>query len=325
MKRILCGALLACTAASWSVAAIADEYPSKPIRLLLGFSAGGSADTVGRYYATKLAQVLKTSVVVVNRPGGSQLIAIRSLLAAKPDGYTLFMATGSAMSQGPGVRTDLPYDPLKDFTPIALAATAPGVIVTTASLPIRTIGELATYSKAHPDKINYGSSGLGSASNLQTEYLKSLSGIKMTHIPFKADAEIMSAIASGSVQIGLSPLQGAMPSIQNGHIRPLAVTGSKRVPALPDVPALSEVEIPGLGAVDPYTYYAVVGPKGMPEAVVKKLNDAINEVSKMPETIAYMQARIYEPEVSTSESLQEYVAADLAKWKSFSSQLTDNE
>jgi tripartite-type tricarboxylate transporter receptor subunit TctC len=306
-----------CAATTWSAQAMANDFPSRPIRILVGFSAGGSTDSVARYYAMKMSEILKSPVVIENKPGGSQLIAIRSVMSARPDGYTLYLASGSALSQGPGVRKDLPYDPLKDFSYVALLATAPGVIVITPNLPVKKFSDLVNYSKANPDKLNYGSSGIGSASHLQGEYLLKLSGIKATHVPFKADAEIMTSMSEGSIHFGISPIQGAQPPIAQGRVRALAVTGSKRVAMLPDVPSLSEVDVPGLEGIDPYTYYALVGPPGMPSDVVAKLNAVVNTVSKMPSAITYLQERGFEPVVSTPESLKEFVVKDLAKWKSF--------
>lgn len=318
MLRVI-GAALACTLAAGVGPANAQDFPAKPIRMLVGFSAGGSTDAVARLYAAKLAEVLKAPVIVENRAGGSQLIAIRAMMASPPDGYTLFLASASAMSQGPGVRTDLPYDPIKDFTPVALVGTTQGAIVASPTLPVQSMEDFLRYARQHPDKLNYGSSGIGSASHLQAEYMLNVAGIKMTHIPYKADSEIMTAMAEGSVQLGISPLQGALPVIQSGRVHVLAVTGSHRVAALPNVEALSEVAgVPGLSDIDPYTYYALMGPKGMPPAVVQKINAAVNEVSRMPQTIANMRAQLYEPATGSPDDLRAFIARDLEKWRAFS-------
>ncbi|WP_429551998.1 Bug family tripartite tricarboxylate transporter substrate binding protein [Paraburkholderia sp. MM5477-R1] len=287
------------------------------MRLLVGFNAAGATDTIARYYASKLSDVLRTSVYIENRPGAYQMIAIRNLKSAPPDGYTLFLITGSAASQYPGLQKDLPYDPEKDFSFIGLVGEAPGVIVASPSLPVSNVSDLVKYCKAHPGALNFGSSGIGSASHIQMEYLSSLAGIRMTHIPFKADAEIITALLSGSVQIGVTPIQGALPSIQSGMVRALAVTGTRRVASLPNVPALGEAKIAGLGAVDPYTYYVLLGPKGLPAELIQKLNGAINTVSHMPETVAYMHKLGYEPGISTPQSVRDYVRQDTKKWTDF--------
>ncbi|MGT2509256.1 Bug family tripartite tricarboxylate transporter substrate binding protein [Cupriavidus basilensis] len=235
-------------AAVFSVAAHAAEYPARPIRILVGFAAGGSTDAIARFYAQKLALELKTPVVVENKPGAGQIVAIKSLMAAPADGYTLYMGTGSALSQTPGVqRGTLSYDPLKDFSMVGLVAAAPGVIVVNRDLPVRALRDLAAYSKANPTKLNFGSSGMGSASHLAGAYLSKVAGITMTHIPYKADADIVQAMYTGSVHIGIAPAQGAVAAISNGKVRALAVTGTHRVKSLPEVPSLAEAGISGVG------------------------------------------------------------------------------
>jgi tripartite-type tricarboxylate transporter receptor subunit TctC len=307
----MCGAVAAPSAQ-------ADTYPSKPIRIVIGFSAAGSTDTLARFYAQKLGEVLKASVIVENKAGGGQIIAIKTVMASPPDGYTLYLGSGSAFSQGPGVRKDLPYDPLKDLTLIGLVATAPGVIIAAPSLPVRSIGELVKYSNAHPTQLNYGSSGIGSASHLQGEYLISLAGIKMAHIPYKADAEIIREMAAGSVHMGMTPVQGAIAHISSGRVKALAVTGSRRLKGLPDVPSLAESGIKGLAGIDPYTYYGLAGPAGLPPAIVNTLNEAINKVSKSPDVAAQLRERQFaEPGTGSPESFRRYIEEDLKKWREF--------
>lgn len=305
-------------ALSMAVAAQADTYPSKPIRIIVGFAAGGTADAIARYYAQKMGEVLKTSVIVDNKAGAGQILAVKSMQAAPADGYTLMMGTGSAFSQGPGVRTDLPFDPLKDFTLIGLMAAAPGVIVVPPQLPVRTMGEFIAYAKANPGTLNYASSGVGSASQLQSAYLASLAGMQMTHVPYKADAEIMRSLADGSAHMGIAPIQGAMASITGGRVRALAVTSSKRAASLPDVPSLTELDVKGLQGIDPYSYYGLIGQLGLPPAVVTTLNDAINQVAKSPEAIAHMQKQMsVEPASGTPQFFRQYIQTDLKKWKDF--------
>lgn len=260
---------------------VADSYPSRPIKILVGFGPGGSTDAVARYYAQKLTEVLKVSVIVDNKPGAGQMVAIRSVLAAPPDGYTIYLGTASALSQLPGVRKDLTYDTLKDFSLIGLVARAPGVA--SPKLPVRTLGELAKLPEALDGKMNYASSGIGSASHLQTEYLLKLTEIRMAHIPFKSDADIMREIAVGSVHLGISPVQGAISSIMGGKVRALAVTGSHRLKGLPDVPSLRESDFKGIAGIEPYTYYGLLGPPGLPRPIISKLNEAVNKVLAMPD------------------------------------------
>lgn len=302
------------------VAAHAQEYPARPIRILVGFAAGGSTDAIARFYAQKLTAELKTTVIVENKPGAGQIVAIKALMAAPADGYTLYMGTGSALSQTPGVQqAPLPYAPLKDFSMVGLVAAAPGVIVVNRDLPVRSLRELATYAKANPTKLNFGSSGIGSASHLAGAYLSKVAGITMTHIPYKADADIVQAMSTGSVHVGIAPAQGAVAAISNGKVRALAVTGANRVKPLPDVPSLSESGISGLEGLDPYTYYGLVGPKGLPATVVTKLNAAINRVSRDPASAAQVREKYYaDPRSGNPDDLRKIIQEDTEKWSRFS-------
>jgi tripartite-type tricarboxylate transporter receptor subunit TctC len=227
-----------------------------------------------------------------------------------------FFGTGSAFSQGPGVRSDLPYDPLKDFSLIGHASNAPGVIVIAPDLPVRSLRELIDYSKQNPSKLNYASSGLGSASHLQGEYLMNLTGIKMTHIPYKSAADINRELSVGTVHVGITPLESAVGAVSGGRVRALAVTGSRRLKALPDVPSIAESGVKGLEGIDPYTYYGLAGPAALPQPIIVKLNETINRVSKAPDVAAQLRDKLYnEPVVSSPDSFRKFVETDLAKWK----------
>jgi tripartite-type tricarboxylate transporter receptor subunit TctC len=246
----------------------AQQFPSKPIRLILGFGPGGATDVLARFYSQKWSEILKTPVIVDNRPSAGQVIAVKTVMSATPDGYTIFFGTGSAFSQGPGVRTDLPFDPLKDLTLIGLASTAPGVIAVAPNLPVRSVRELIEYSKQNPTKLNYGSSGIGSASHLQTELLMNLTGARLTHIPYKSAGDITRELQVGTVHVGIMPLEASVAPVSSGRIRALAVTGSRRHKALPDVASVGEAEVKGLEGIDPYTYYGLAGPANLPQSVV---------------------------------------------------------
>jgi tripartite-type tricarboxylate transporter receptor subunit TctC len=302
--------------AALSSFAHAQSYPSKPVRLIVGFGPGGATDVIGRFYAQKYSEVLKTPVIVDNRPSAAQLIAIKTVMAAAPDGYTIFFGTGSAFSQGPGVRTDLAYDPLKDLSLIGLASTAPGVIAVTPKLPVGSVRELIDYSKQNPSKLNYASSGIGSASHLQAELLMNLTGTKMTHIPYKSAADITRELQVGTVHVGIMQLEAALAPVSGGRIRALAVTGSRRHKALPDVASIGEAGVKGLEGIDPYTYYALAGPARLPQAVAGRLNEAINTVSKMPDAASLVREKLFnEPATSTPDSFRKFVETDIAKWQ----------
>jgi len=310
---------LATTALAATAAHAADVYPARPIRMVLGFGAGGTTDAIARYYAQKLTEVLKVAVIVDNKPGAGQMLAIRTVMAAPPDGYTLYAGTASALSQGPGVRKDVAYDPLKDFTYVGLMASTPGVFVVAPNLPVRSMADLVRHANDSGGRLNYASSGIGSSSHLQTEYLLKVTGMQITHIPFKSDADIMRELTAGAVQLGMSSVQGAMSSIAAGRVRPIAVTGARRMKSLPAVPSLTELDYKGIEGIDPYSYYGVVGPVGLPPAIVSVLNDAINQVSRMPDVAAHVQEKLYsDAGLGSAESFRQYVQRDLAKWSAFS-------
>lgn len=315
------GKLLSVTMASFLTLASggiahAQTYPTKPIRLLIGFGPGGATDVIGRYYAQRMSEALKTTVLVDNRPSAGQLVAIRTMVSAQPDGYTLFLGTGSSFSQGPGVRKDLPFDPLRDFTLIGLTSKAAGVMMISPNSPARSVREFIAHAKENPNRLNFGSSGVGAASHLQMEYFLNLTRLTMTHVPYKSAADINREIITGAVHVGIVPLESAISGLGTGRLRALAVTGTRRVKSLPDVPSLGESGVPGLEGIDPYTYYGLAGPAGLPKAIVFALSNAINRVADNPEHAAYVRERLYnEPGVSSPEAFRSYIADDIAKWR----------
>ncbi len=305
-----------CMLAAVSSASPAQQFPSKPIRLILGFGPGGATDVLARFYGQKWSELLQTPVIIDNRPSAGQIIAVKIVMSATPDGYTIFFGTGSAFSQGPGVRTDLPFDPLKDLTLIGLASTAPGVIAVTPNLPVRSIRELIEHSQQNPSKLNFGSSGVGSASHLQTELLMNLTGAKLTHIPYKSAGDITRELQVGTIHVGIMPLEASVSPVSAGRIRALAVTGSRRHKALPEVASVNEAGVKGLEGIDPYTYYGLAGPARLPQAVSVKLNETINAVSNMPDVAAHVRERLFnEPVTGNPESFRKFVEIDLVKWK----------
>ena len=309
----LCAACIV-AALSWPVHA-QQQYPSRPIRLLLGFGPGGATDVVARFYAQKWTELLKTSVVVENRPSAGQLIAIKTTMSATPDGHTLFLGSGSAFSIGPGVAGDLPYDPLKDLALIGLVSTAPGVMIVAPSLPVRTVQELIEYAKQNPTKLNYASSGIGSASHLQTEYFMQLTGVKMTHIPYRSAADIVRELQVGTAHFGLTPLEASVASVASGRVRAIVGTGARRNKAMPDVPSIGEAGVKGLEGIDPYTYYGLAGPPNLPQAIIARLSETINTMWKNPDTVAHVREKLFnEPVTGTPESFRKFIETDIVKW-----------
>ncbi len=304
----------------------AKDFPAQTIRLLVGFAAGGGTDTIARLYARGLQEELHTTVIVENRPGASSLVAIRMLMASPPDGYTLMLASGSALAQGPGVRKDLPYDPLKDFSLISMVATAPGVFVVSPTTDIHSIDDLIGYAKAHPGQLNFGSAGVGAASHLQVEYLKSVAGISMTHIPYRSDQELTQEIAMGDIQVGLSVPQFVIPLLKAGNLRAIAVTGNHRLSALPEVPSLAESHNASLHGIENYTFYGVIGPKGVPPSVIERISAAVNKVSSSPEVASRMRNSLFcEPVSGDAAYFFDYMSKEVPKWRRLGQSVTVGE
>lgn len=298
------------------ILAHAQSFPSKPIRVLIGFPAGSATDTIGRLYGQKLSELLSTPILIDNRPGASQLVAIGVLQSAPPDGYTLFLGTGSSLAQGPGVRSDLPYDPFKDFSLVGPIAAAPGAITVHPAVPAHSIRDLIRFAKANPDKLAYTSAGFGSAGHLDGEYFMFLTGTKMVHVPYKADSEAMREVGVGTVQVGMTTVQFVIPLAHSGKVRPLAAIATRRLASLPGVPAVTEAGIKGLDGMAPYTFYGLVGPAGLSPAVANRLADALAKVGAMPDVVTRLQEVSYgEPMTGSPDVFRAFLQSQIAKWR----------
>lgn len=307
---------LFCATTLIAAAAGAQQFPSRPIRILIGFGPGGGTDNISRLYAQKLQEILNTPVIVENRPGASELLAAQPVVAAVPDGHTLWLGTGSALAQGPGVRKDLPYDPLKNFSHVALVAEGEAVLTVRPSVPVRTLPELLAYAKANPGKLNYGSAGVGAGNHLLGEYVQMMTGISAVHVPYKSDLEVVRDAVAGNVDFAFTTLSLTLPFIQDGRLRPIAVTGSERLKSLPEVPSVAETGVPELKAMGSYTFFGLVGPAGMPPAVVQRLNEAINRIAVMPDVSQRMREQfLWQPTTSTPVSFRQHMEKELAKWR----------
>lgn len=318
-KKLMIGSFIAL--GSQQLAA-EPAYPTNTIKILAGIAPGGTVDAIARLYAKNLSEQLKVPVVVENKPGAFQIPAIRTLLDAKPDGYTLFLTNGSAVALAPAFQKDLPYDPLKDFTYIAPIATTPAVFLTLNDIPVNTLSELISYSKENPGKLNYGSAGTGAANNLKIEYIKKITGLNATHIPYKSDAEVLRELVAGRVQFSMTTLQSAMPMISAGRVKPLGVSAPEPVAMLPNVPGTLQIGITDLDKTEPYSFYGFVGPAGMPEPIVLKLNTAINKVTLMPEVRRMMTDSYFiAPKEGSATQFREFTTTELEKAKDLAKML----
>ncbi|AHG64130.1 Bug family tripartite tricarboxylate transporter substrate binding protein [Advenella mimigardefordensis] len=287
------------------ITGLAQALGSGPVRVLVGMGAGGATDSIARLYGQKLLDQLGTAVVIENKPGAFQMQAINSVKDAAANGRILYMGTGSSLSLFPAIRKDVTYDPMKDFSFIALTGISSAVITVNAALPVKTLQELVEYSAKNPGMVNYGSAGIGSANHIKTEYLKLASGLKAEHIPYKSDTDILIQVASGTVHLCITTIQSAMPFIKDGRVRALAVTAPKALSYLPGIPGTEEVGIKGLEAIEPYSYFGLVGPKGMPDALIQELNSAINKVTAVPEVQTRMRDTFYtEPFTGTPDEFK---------------------
>ena len=311
--------LMAVGVATFAAGAVLAQsnYPARPIRIVVGFGPGGATDAVARLYAGKLQEVLGVPVTVENKAGAGQTLALLAVKSAPADGYTLLFATSSVLVQSPGVRSGLNYDPIKDVAPIALIGRAPAVFYVNPQLPVQTMQQLITYARANPGKINYASAGIGAANHLQMEAVLRATGTQMVHIPFKSDSEVAQQIASGQdAQLAISTPQLPIALASAGKARILAVTGSTRLAELPSTPTVAEAGIDSIKGFDYYSFYGLLGPAGLPAALVSKVNEAVNKVSQMPEVEERMRKSLYvDVAGGTPSFFADYLAAELAKWR----------
>jgi tripartite-type tricarboxylate transporter receptor subunit TctC len=300
-------ALIAATPASYS-AEIA--YPTKPIRLIIPFPPGGSADPLGRALANWLAEKLGVPVVADNRPGAGTAIAHTLGARAAPDGYTLLLGASSGLSTNPAFTPKLDYDAVKDFAPIGLAAFVPQLFVVHPSVPAKSINELIELSKAEPGKVNFGTPGIGTVGHLTVAFLNTSGGARFTHIPYKGAGPAMIDAVGGRIQAFVGSVTGTQPSVSSGKVRAIATGHSKRLRSMPDMPTVAEL-FPGFSNDG---WYGLVGPAGTPAPIVRKLNVEMNQALANPEFIKHIEAIGMEPTRGTPDEMREWIRSELARW-----------
>jgi len=272
--------LICCCCITISVARAEDAYPSKSIRIIITVAPGGGSDITARTVGQKLTESWKQQVIVDNRPGGNGIIGMEIGAHANPDGYTLILGTIGPVAVNPSLYSKLPYDPVKDFAPVARAVSALNMLVVHPSLPVHSVKELIAYAKTNPGKVNFGSSGVGFADHLAGELFNTLAGVKMTHVPYKGGAPAMIDLLAGNVQIIFATVSTAITYVKAGRIRPLAVTSAKRVEQFADMPTIAEAGVPGF-AVD--NWYGFFAPRGTPKPLITKLHAEINHILLLPD------------------------------------------
>jgi len=285
-------------------------FPSKPLRYIVPVAAGGASDMVGRTVTERWGQVLKQSFVVDNLGGGGGVIACQATMRAAPDGYTLMQGYVATHGTSPATRR-LPYDPIKDFTPIGSIGATPNVLVINAASPIKTLQDFIAYVKKHPGKLSYGSAGPGSLTHLTMELFKLQIDGFMVHIPYRGIAPAFNDLIGGQTDAMFPGLAAATPHIRGGQVRPLAVTGLQRHPQFKDVPTLIES---GMKGFDAQQWYGVVGPAGMSAPLVKQLNDTLATVLRMPDLTERLSIEAIEPIIMSPEQFGAFIKTDIARW-----------
>ena len=307
--RLAAGLMLAL--AALNAASQPAAYPNKPVRLIVGAPPGGGNDIMARLIAQKLSEGLGQQVVVENRPGAGATIATDLVAKSAPDGYTLFM-TPSAHALSPSIYRKLPFDPVKDFAAIGQMATVPLVVIVNMSLPAASLRELIELARARPGSLNFGSGGSGAAQHLATEFLKSLTGIEMVHVPYKGSGQAIPDLIGGQIQLMIEPLPSALPHIRGGKVRALAVTTRQRSASLPDVPTAEEA---GLSGFEVMAWYGLLAPAGTPAEVVSRLNAEMNKALAQPAMRDSLAAQGAIPVSGPPQQFMDLIVAEIAKWR----------
>lgn len=288
----------------------AETFPSKPIRIVIGFPPGGGIDILARIIAPKLSDALGQSVIIDNKPGASGVLGMSSVAKAEPDGYTIFLGTTGNISINPTFLSNLPFDTERDFAPLMQVASVPFLIYTNPKLPVKTLSELVAYAKSNPGKVNFYSSGNGGLPHLTGELLNALAGIKTFHIPYKGSAPGLNDLIGGQIELGYDAVAIGLPHVRAGKLRALAITGTQRLSILPDVPTANET-VPGLVAVN---WYGMVVPAGTPKDVIQRLNREITKIIGMKDVREKLIAQGIDPVTSSPEEFGAFMKSETTKW-----------
>lgn len=292
-------------------AVIAQAYPSKPIRVIVPFPAGGGVDYIGRLVGKGMSERLGQQVVIDNRPGANAILGLEVLKTAPPDGYTIAAASAGPLAVNPFIYAKLPHDTLRDFTQIASMCNFPLLLVVHPSLPVKNVKELIALARSRPGEISYASPGAGNSSHLAGELFNSMAKVKILHVPYKGMAPAVVSTVSGEAPILYASIPPILPHVRSNRVKVLGVGNNKRIPTLPDVPTISESGLPGYEA---YAWGGMIGPANMPRDVVMKLNAAIVDTLKQKDVIDKMLADGTVPTPSSPEEFTAYMKAELKKW-----------
>ncbi len=310
--RWLHALLAAVLAAAIVPPSAAQEYPSRPVRLVVPFPAGGPVDAYARAVQGALAADLGQPVLVENRGGASGTIGAELVARAPPDGHTLLVGNATTLAMNPGLRARMSYDPVADFTPVIRTVMVNYVLVVSPGVPVRSVGELIAYARAKPGALSYGSAGSGSAQHLAAELFQAQTGTTMAHVAYKGAGALASDLVAGHVHVAFADQATMMPQVKAGKLRALAVGGALRSPAYPDLPTVAEAaNLPGYEAA---AWQGIVGPAGMPSAIVKRLNEAFRHVQDDPQVRRRLTAAGLTPVGGSPDEFGRYIRSELVKW-----------
>jgi tripartite-type tricarboxylate transporter receptor subunit TctC len=311
-KLALFGLLaLSVTASGAQTGTGSETWPSRPIRMVLGHSPGGNADTFARALAKPLAERLGQQIIIDNKPGANQIIAAEIAARAPADGYTIYLASQSSLVLNVGAQKKLPYDPVRDFSPVSLLYTIPLYLVVHPEVPATSVKELVALAKAKPGEINFSSVGTGSSVHLAGEMFKSMTGIDMVHVPYKGSSEALIDLLAGRVQIMFDGGVSALPRVKEGKLRVLGMTGAQRSPSFPDIPTIAEAGVPGYSAL---FWFGIVAPAGTPAPIVNRLSTEIGAILNDPVFKSMFAAQGVDPVSSTPEEFSRLIKDELPKW-----------
>jgi tripartite-type tricarboxylate transporter receptor subunit TctC len=308
MRKLAVLLALSCSAAAWGAA---DNYPARPVRWVVPFPPGGGTDLISRTVAAKLGEAWNVQVVPDNRPGGGGTIGMAAAAKAAPDGYTVVLGQASNVAVAPGLFSKLPYDPVRDFTPITQVIAAPLVIVSHPSFPAKNARDLVARAKAQPGAITFGSPGNGTIGHLSMELLKSMAKVDMLHIPYTGAARAITELIGGQIVVYSSSMPPAIPLIHAGKLKALGVTTAKRLKPLPEVPTVAESAVPGYEAVN---WYGVFVPAGTPKDIVAKLHGDLVRILKQPDVQARFASEGGDIVANTPEEFGAFIRREIPKW-----------
>lgn len=309
----------ACAALALALAACAcagplraDDYPSRPIRLIVPYAPGGGADSVARIVAKRVSETIGQPLVIENRPGGGSIIGTEIVAKADADGYTLLLGQSGPISINPAVYKDLRYDPVKDFAPIAMTTSYPYMLVVNAKLPVKSLRDFVALAKSQPGAMNYGTTGIGAANHLVTELFNRKAGLTMTHIPYRGTALAVTDLIAGQVTMVFADPISALPQVESGTLRALAVTSLERSPVAPDVPTIAESGFPGFEAI---AWHGILAPANTPPAIVKRLNAEIVKALRDPATKTLLEKQAMQTVGNSPEEFAAFIKKDIAIWQ----------